>query len=95
MKIKKITITIIQFCLNRVIEILGVSISLAGLLLLVALISYSPEDPNFIFPENMEIKNFFRFQGSFISDLFFSINRDSFIFDFCNIFFHRNYCFQK
>ncbi len=71
MKIKKITITIIQFCLNRVIEILGVSISLAGLLLLVALISYSPEDPNFIFPENMEIKNFLGFQGSFISDLFF------------------------
>jgi S-DNA-T family DNA segregation ATPase FtsK/SpoIIIE len=35
------------------------------------LFTYSPEDPNFIFPDNTEIKNFFGFEGSFISDLFF------------------------
>ena len=40
-------------------------------MLLLALITYSPEDPNFIFPENTEIKNLLGFQGSFISDLFF------------------------
>ena len=35
------------------------------------LATYSPEDPNFIFPENTKIKNLLGFQGSFISDLFF------------------------
>jgi S-DNA-T family DNA segregation ATPase FtsK/SpoIIIE len=40
-------------------------------LLLVALTSYSPEDPNFIFPDNTEIKNYLGFYGSFSSDLFF------------------------
>nr|WP_256997908.1 DNA translocase FtsK [Candidatus Pelagibacter ubique] len=53
------------------IEILGTSVSLIGFLLFIALISYSPDDPNFIFPENTEIKNFLGFQGSYISDLFF------------------------
>ena len=38
--------------------------------LLISLISYSPEDPNFVFPDNTEIKNLLGFQGSFISDLF-------------------------
>ena len=40
-------------------------------MLLLALITYSPEDPNFIFPDNTEIKNLLGFQGSYISDLFF------------------------
>ena len=38
---------------------------------LIAFFTYSPEDPNFIFPDNTEIKNFFGFRGSFVSDLFF------------------------
>ena len=49
----------------------GISVVIIGFLLLIALISYSPNDPNFIFPENAEIKNLLGFQGSFISDLFF------------------------
>ena len=40
-------------------------------MLFIALFSYSPEDPNFIFPKEIEIKNLLGFQGSFISDLFF------------------------
>ncbi len=71
MQIKKIANTAIQFTINRLIEILGTSVSILGLLLLVALISYSPNDPNFIFPENTEIHNLLGFQGSYISDLFF------------------------
>ena len=31
--------------------------SILGILLFAALISYSPDDPNFIFPKNTEIKN--------------------------------------
>ena len=54
----------------RLIEISGIITSLLGILLSIALISYSPEDPNFIFPENTNIKNFLGFKGSYISDLF-------------------------
>ena len=71
MNIKKIANITSQFIIYRLIDIIGVSISLIGVLLFIALISYSPNDPNFIFPENTEIKNILGFQGSYISDLFF------------------------
>ena len=70
MNIKKIANTILQFTINRLIEILAVGILVIGLLLLIALISYSPNDPNFIFSESVKIKNILGFQGSYISDLF-------------------------
>ena len=71
MNIKKIANDTLRFIINRIIEIVGISISLIGVLLFLALISYSPSDPNFIFPENTEIQNILGFQGSYISDLFF------------------------
>ena len=71
MNIKEIANNTLRFIINRIIEIIGVSISLIGVLLFLALISYSPSDPNFIFPENTEIQNILGFQGSYISDLFF------------------------
>ena len=71
MNIKQIVNSALQFTINRLIEITGVSLSIIGILLLIALASYSPSDPNFIFPENADIKNILGFQGSYISDLFF------------------------
>ena len=71
MNIKKIANTALEFTIKRLIEILGILIVLTGILLFIALISYSPEDPNFIFPENTNIKNILGFQGSYVSDLFF------------------------
>ena len=71
MNMKKIAIIALEFTINRLMEILGLIILAFGLLLFTALISYSPEDPNFIFPENTEIKNILGFQGSYVSDLFF------------------------
>jgi len=71
MNIKKIANTALQFTINRLIEILAVSILIIGILLLTALIFYSPNDPNFIFPENTKIQNLLGFQGSYVSDLFF------------------------
>ena len=71
MNIKKIANSALLFTVNRLIEILGVIVLSVGILLLISLISYSPEDPNFIFYENIEIKNLLGFQGSYISDLFF------------------------
>ena len=71
MKLKKLANNAINFSINRVIEILGVSILIAGLLLLVSLITFSPDDPNFIFPDNTQIKNILGFRGSFTADIFF------------------------
>jgi S-DNA-T family DNA segregation ATPase FtsK/SpoIIIE len=70
MDIKKIANSSLIFITNRLIEIIGIIVSILGILLLVALISYSPSDPNFIFSENTEIKNLLGFQGSYISDFF-------------------------
>ena len=71
MDIKKTANLFIDFTSRRLAEIAGLLLLLLGLALLVALLTYSPEDPNFIFPDNTEIKNFFGFKGSFVSDLFF------------------------
>jgi DNA segregation ATPase FtsK/SpoIIIE, S-DNA-T family len=71
MDLKKLANDTINFGINRVIEIIGITISIIGILLLISLISFSPDDPNFIFPENTEIKNFLGFRGSFTADIFF------------------------
>jgi len=71
MNIKKIVNITLLFIAKRLTEIFGFLILSAGFFLLVSLISYSPEDPNFIFPENTEIRNLLGFRGSYISDIFF------------------------
>ncbi len=68
MDIKKLSNSALTFITNRLIEILGICVLLIGFLILIALISYSPEDPNFIFPENTIIKNVLGYQGSVTSD---------------------------
>ena len=68
MDIKKLSNTALMFVIKRLIEILAICISLFGILMFIALISYSPDDPNFIFPDNTIIKNILGYQGSFISD---------------------------
>ena len=71
MNIKKIANTTLVFIAKRLAEIFGFLVFSAGIILFISLISYSPEDPNFIFPENTEIKNFLGLRGSYISDIFF------------------------
>ena len=71
MEIKKIASNSLNFIIKRFIELFGLVISIISILLFSSLLSYSPEDPNFIFPENTEIQNILGFKGSFISDLFF------------------------
>ena len=73
MNIKKIANYTSNFIIRRIIEFFGIIILILGTLLFISLISYSPEDPNFIFPNNTEIRNFLGYRGSFTSDLFFSI----------------------
>ena len=71
MNIKKLGNSVLIFIAKRLIEILGIMILILGFLLLISLLSYSPDDPNFIFPENTKIKNYLGFYGSYTSDLFF------------------------
>ena len=70
MDIKKLANSVLNFTIRRLIEITGTVVSIIGILFFVSLISYSPEDPNFIFSENTKINNFLGYQGSYISDLF-------------------------
>ena len=71
MKLKNIVNNVVVFAINRVIEIIGVAILFLGILLLSSLMTFSPDDPNFIFPNNTEIKNILGFRGSFTADIFF------------------------
>jgi DNA segregation ATPase FtsK/SpoIIIE, S-DNA-T family len=71
MDITKTANLLLNFAIKRLAEIFGIIVVLAATMLLVSLITYSPEDPNFIFPDNTKIKNLLGFQGSFTSDLFF------------------------
>ena len=71
MNIKNTANFLFNFAIKRLAEIFGIIISLTGATLLLALITYSPSDPNFIFPDNTKILNLMGFKGSFISDLFF------------------------
>ena len=96
MNIKKITLETSLFVAKRLTEIFGVLILIAGFFLLISLFSYSAEDPNFIFPENTEIKNLLGVKGSYISDVFFqSIGLISYLFSITLIFTGINITLNK
>ncbi len=71
MIIKNYINKISDFIIKRLAELIGIILVTFSILLFISLISYSPEDPNFIFPENQNIKNFLGFRGSFVADIFF------------------------
>jgi len=71
MEFKKIANNTINFGINRIIETAGITLVIIGLFLLVSLVTFSPDDPNFIFPNNTEIQNLLGFNGSYTADLFF------------------------
>ena len=67
MNIKKTANLLLNFAIKRLAEIFGIIIFFSGLILLISLLTYSPDDPNFIFPKDTQINNLLGFQGSFIS----------------------------
>ena len=71
MEFKKLANNTINFGINRIIETAGIALVIIGLLLLLSLATFSPDDPNFIFPDNTKIKNLLGFNGSYTADLFF------------------------
>jgi len=83
MNIKDLSKKSLDFTIKRVAEIIGVLLVCLSTLFFLALISHSPEDPNFIFTESAVIKNILGFRGSYVSDLFFqSIGLISFLISF-------------
>ena len=86
MNIKNIANNALQFTIKRLIDLACYRGS-RHRLLLAALTSYSPDDPNFIFPDNTQIENLLGFQGSYISDLFFqSVGFVSYLISFTLVF---------
>ena len=71
MEIKSLINKTLDFSIRRLFELIGVILVLISIFLFISLYSYSPEDPNFIFNENTEIKNLLGIKGSLISDIFF------------------------
>ena len=70
MEIKKFTSSIANFIIKRVIELFGVVLIILSILLFAALLTYSPQDPNFVFSNNNNINNILGFKGSIVSDFF-------------------------
>ena len=61
-----------NFIIKKLAELIGILLVILSILLIIALLSYSPEDPNFIFSDNTKkIKNLLGARGSYISDVFF------------------------
>ncbi len=70
MEIKKFTSNITNFIIKRVIELFGMVLIILSILLFGALLTYSPQDPNFVFSNNNNINNILGFKGSIVSDFF-------------------------
>ena len=61
--------TAARFLNNRIIELLGFVLVIFSICLLLAIITYSPSDPNFFYnPEETHINNLLGLKGSIISD---------------------------
>ncbi len=71
MKIKNFVEKTSNFLVKRLSELVGIILLGSSILLFTSLVSYSPEDPNFIFPENAEIKNLLGAKGSYASDILY------------------------
>ncbi|MDC0616270.1 DNA translocase FtsK 4TM domain-containing protein, partial [Candidatus Pelagibacter sp.] len=71
MKLKILANNALNFGIHRLIEIVGMAILIIGAFLLASLITFSPDDPNFIFPNDTKVKNILGFRGSFTADIFF------------------------
>ena len=96
MNLKNILLNTSNVILNKIIQLFGVLIICFGFLFLLSLITYSPEDPNFIFSDNKEIKNFLGFKGSLVSDFFFqAIGLTSFLIPFTIIITGLNIVLKK
>ena len=96
MNIKNNIEKIKDFALKRLIEFIGILILIFSIFIFIALISYSPNDPNFIYPENQEINNILGINGSIGADfLLQSIGLISYFLPITLIFLSITIIYQK
>ena len=60
-----------EFLIKRLTELLALTIIVFSAALMTALVSYSPDDPNFIIDQNIEVQNVLGYRGSIISDFLY------------------------
>ena len=94
LKIKNIDLK--AFIFNRLIEIFAIGLFILAILLSLAVVTYTPDDPNFIFSEGKQVKNLLGINGSIISDFFFqSVGLISYFIPITIIFSAINIFFKK
>ena len=96
MQIKNSFEKIRDFAIEKFIEFIGLLTLIFAFLMFLSLISYDPNDPNFIYPENQEIKNFLGINGSIGADfLLQSIGLISYFLPITLIFLSITLIYQK
>ena len=96
MQIKNSFEKIKDFAIKKFIEFIGFLTLVFAFLMFLSLISYDPNDPNFIYPENQEIKNFLGINGSIGADfLLQSIGLISYFLPITLIFLSITLIYQK
>ena len=71
MKFKDFLLKIKEFLIKRITELFSLIVILLSVTVLIALFSYSPNDPNYIVNNNLKIVNILGFRGSVVSDFLF------------------------
>ena len=96
MDFKNNIIKIRDFTQKRLIEFTGILTLISAVLILISLISYDPNDPNFIYPESQKINNILGIKGSISADfLFQSIGLISYFIPITLVFVSTKIFFQK
>ena len=70
MSIKSLLQNISSFIINRLIQLFGIFLATTSILLVIALLTYTASDPNFVYSNNNQIQNALGFNGSIVSDFF-------------------------
>ena len=60
-----------EFLIKRITELFGLLVIFVSIAILISIMSYSPDDPNFIFSQSTKIQNLLGFKGSIVSDFLF------------------------
>tara|TARA_B100000029_G_scaffold208875_1_gene206719 strand:- start:1892 stop:3979 length:2088 start_codon:yes stop_codon:yes gene_type:complete len=85
-----------DFLIKRVTELFGLIIIILALAILISIFTYSPNDPNFIVNQSVQIQNLLGFRGSVVSDfLFQSIGLISYLIPFTLFFSGTNILINK
>ena len=85
-----------NFTVKRLIEFIGIFLLILAFLVIISLISYNPNDPNFIYSQDIVIKNFLGINGSIGADfLLQSIGIVSYFLPISLIFLSISIIYQK